>query len=206
MSYLSKSGQILFWVMTLGVALVSYRFFPLGLEQAFQGMSAHILERPLAFIMHISLAPVALIIGLFQFLPGLRSRRPALHRWSGRIYLLAVTVSGFAGLTMALASFDRPVAAVGFAGLAVFWLVTTGRAVQLAMGGRISDHRRWMIRSYALTLAAVTLRIYLPAFFVIGGMDYAEASNYVAWLCWAPNILLAEFILRLKPQWLPHSA
>ena len=196
MNIAGKTGLVLVWVGSLAIALISYRFLALGLEQAFPGLGGHISNRPLMFVLHISAAPIALAVGLFQFLPGLRSRRPALHRWSGRLYAMAILVSGFAGLVLAIQSPDRPVAAVGFGLLAVAWLGMTARAVQLARAGRIAEHRQWMIRSFALTFAAVTLRLYLPLFFFVGDMEYSEASNYVAWLCWVPNILVAEIYLR----------
>ena len=66
------------------------------------------------------------------------------------------------------------------------------------MAGRIAEHQRWMVRSYALTFAAVTLRLEMPFFFILGGMDYAEVSNYVAWLCWVPNLIIAELYLRRR--------
>ena len=196
MPKLKKIGTVLFWITTLAVALISWRFFALGLEQAFNGMLAHIQERQVAFVLHVFAAPIALAVGLFQFLPNLRTRRPHIHRWCGRLYAVAIATSGTAGLILALGSFDRPVAATGFMILALLWLGTTGRAVWLAMRGRIREHRRWMIRSWALTLAAVTLRIYLPFFFAVGQMEYAEASNYVAWACWVPNLIVAELYLR----------
>jgi uncharacterized membrane protein len=200
MSKLMKIGNVLFWVTTLAVALISWRFIALGLEQAFNGMLAHIQERQLAFILHVTAAPIALATGLFQFLPNIRSRRPHIHRWCGRLYAAAVATAGVAGLILALGSFDRPVAGTGFLILAVLWLGTTGRAVWLAIKGRIRQHRRWMIRSWALTLAAVTLRIYLPFLMGFGQMEYAEASNYVAWACWVPNLIVAELYLRKSRQ------
>jgi len=196
MRYLSGITKFLFWLTALAVAATSYRFLALGLETAFPSMLGHIADRGLVFLLHISASPIALVFGLFQFLPKLRKARPAVHRWSGRIYALAVLVGGLAGLLLSAGSLDRPVAAVGFGMLAVLWLGTTGQAVRLAMAGRIAEHRRWMIRSYALTFAAVTLRLALPFFFFLGGMDYAETSNYVAWLCWVPNLLVAEWYLR----------
>jgi len=71
-----KIRIILFWFLALSVALVSYRFLALGLERAFPVMLGHIAERNLSFILHISASPVALAVGLFQFLPKLRARRP----------------------------------------------------------------------------------------------------------------------------------
>ena len=52
-----------------------------------------------------------------------------------------------------------------------------------------------MVRSYALTLAAVTLRIYLPAS-QVAGVSFTIAYPVIAWLCWVPNLLLAQWFLR----------
>ena len=57
-----------------------------------------------------------------------------------------------------------------------------------------------MIRTNALTFAAVTLRLWLPAF-IASGADYIEAYTAVAWLSWVPNLLVAEWIVhRLQTQ------
>jgi len=196
MQYTAKFVYFLFWLTAIFVALVSYRFLALGLETAFPSMLGHITDRNLVFLVHIFASPVALVLGLFQFLPRLRKARPVLHRWSGRIYGLAVLTGGIAGLVLAAGSFERPIAALGFGALAILWLGVTAQAIRLAMAGRIAEHRRWMIRSYALTFAAVTLRLALPFFFYFGGLDYAETSNYVGWLCWIPNLIIAELYLR----------
>ncbi len=51
-----------------------------------------------------------------------------------------------------------------------------------------------MIRSYALTFAAVTLRIYLPLS-QIAGMPFDPAYQTISWLCWVPNLIVAEWII-----------
>jgi len=48
-----------------------------------------------------------------------------------------------------------------------------------------------MIRSWALTLSAVTLRLYLSAIPVLG-LDFVDAYRAISFLCWVPNLLLAE--------------
>lgn len=184
-------------ITTVLVALVSYRFLFLDLNVAFSGMEGHILERRTAFLAHIIAAPVCLLVGVLQFLPNLRRTMPAFHRWSGRLYGLAVLIGGLAGLYMASGPIGGPIAATGFATLSILWLGATGYAVWLAMNRKIGLHRRWMFRSFALSLAAVTLRLELPLFF-IAGMEYPEASRYVAWLCWIPNLLIVEWLLRWK--------
>jgi uncharacterized membrane protein len=198
LQYLPKITTFLLWLLSLGVALVSYRFLALGLEAAFPGMMNHIANRNLAFILHISASPVALVLGLFQFRPRLRSKYPGVHRWSGRIYAVAVLIGGLAGLVLAFGISDRPIAAFGFGTLSILWIGATARAVQLAMAGRMAEHQRWVYRSYALTFAAVTLRLILPFFIVLGDMEYSQASNYVGWISWVPNLLFIEFYLRRR--------
>jgi uncharacterized membrane protein len=187
-----RIAQPLTAILAVLVALMSFRFLALGLEPAFSVMRDHILNRETMFLIHVTLAPVALFLGPFQFMPRLRARRKTLHRWMGRVYALACILGGVAGLDMAINAIGGPVAGWGFGLLSVLWIGTTINAVRLAMQGDIANHRRWMIRSFALTFAAVTLRLQLP--FLIGsGMDYPAASLIVAWSCWIPNALFAEW-------------
>ncbi|MCI4665591.1 MAG: DUF2306 domain-containing protein [Neomegalonema sp.] len=179
------------------VALTSYRFIFLGVAPAFPGMPEHISDRTLYFIAHIVASPIALAAGAIQFWPKLRARRPALHRWVGRLYGIAILVGGVSGLGLALSAKGGDIAGAGFALLSVVWVLTTARAVQLAMQKRVAQHRAWMIRSFALTFAAVTLRLQLP-FFFIAGVDYAEASQWLAWSAWVPNLLVAEWMIRRR--------
>lgn len=186
--------QAVFWMLCLLIALASWRFLILGVELSMPFVAYHALERPVAFYLHIGFAPVALALLPFQFWQGLRRRRPAVHRWIGRGYGLAILLSGLGGLKMAFETTAGPVAGVGFGILALLWLGVTGRGIWLAIQGRIADHRRWMIRSGALTFAAVTLRLYLPLLFATLGEELGY--SLVAWACWVPNLLVAEWLLR----------
>lgn len=191
--------NLVFWtivVLSLAISLVSYRFVAMGLDAAFESMQDHITERPIALLLHVSFAPIALALSPFQMIIGLRARRPALHRWMGRITALAIVISALAGLVLAAGAFvDRPVAGLGFGLLSIFWITATLFAVYFAMIRDIDRHRRWMIRSFALTLAALTLRLQLPLIMGFGEIDYAAASQVVAWLCWVPNLIIAEYLL-----------
>ena len=177
------------------VALTAYRFVFLKLTLSFPEMLGHIDQRWLAFILHISASPLALALGAMQFFPRLRARKPELHRWVGRIYALAILTGGLSGLVIAFGAKGGIIVSLGFGLLSTLWIGTTVNAVRLAMAGRISEHRRWMIRSFSLTFAAVTLRLYLLGF-MSAGWGYTEASLYLAWICWVPNLMIAEIILR----------
>ena len=89
---------------------------------------------------------------------------------------------------------------MGFGMLALFWLYTTTNAYTSIRNRDIASHQKWMIRSYALCFAAVTLRIYLPIFLGLMGMEFVPAYKIIAWLCWGPNLVVAElFIVRKVP-------
>ncbi|MFS2153916.1 MULTISPECIES: DUF2306 domain-containing protein [unclassified Rhizobium] len=146
---------------------------------------------------HAAGAATALLLGPWQFLPGLRARWPSVHRWIGRLYAAGCASGGLAALVLATGLTTGPVAGAGFATLGLAWLATTCLAIREALSRRIASHRRWMIRSFALTLSAVTLRLYLPLSGALT-IDFPIAYPVIAWACWLPNLILAEVYLRLR--------
>lgn len=186
----------LFWFLSFGVALGSMRFLSGGVEQTMEFVAYHAVERKLAFFAHITLGPLALVLTPFQFSTRLRAARPKLHRWMGRIYGLAILLAGTGGLLMAINTQAGTMASLGFAGLALAWLSTTAIAIWYAVNRRIGLHQRWIMRSAALTLSAVTLRLWLPLMGATIGFEVGYP--YVAWLCWVPNLLVAEWLLRRR--------
>lgn len=148
------------------------------------------------FYLHIMLGGLALLTGWSQFLKKFRSKNLRTHRLLGKVYMISVLISGISGFYIAIYAEGGIVAKAGFAGLAISWLFTTVRAFLNVKKGNIEAHKQWMIRSYALTFAAVTLRIWLPMFQYGFGMDFISAYVIIAWLCWVPNLLWAEWKVR----------
>lgn len=159
-------------------------------------------ERPIATIAHFAGSALALAIGGFQLNSRLRVRFIGAHRWLGRLYVLGVALGGFSGVLLALHASGGAIAQLGFGLLAVSWLGCTLGAYWYIRAGNSGAHRRWMIRSFALTFAAVTLRIYLPAS-QITGIPIELAYPAISWLAWVPNLLIAEFLVRRAPGVLP---
>ena len=153
---------------------------------------------PVAAVLHLAGAAVALAVGPFQLNARLRARFLSVHRWMGRSYVVGVLLGGLGGLTLATMAQTGLAARVGFGLLAVLWLTATGMAYRHIRARNESMHRRWMIRSYALTFAAVMLRIYLPLSQVYG-IPFEPAYQTIAWLCWVPNLIVAEWLI-LRPS------
>ena len=139
---------------------------------------------------------IAAVIGPFQLITKLRTSWPKVHVWTGRTYLLAVLAGGLAGLYFAPMSTAGLVGSVGFTSLALFWLYSGAQAYIAIRRGNVQQHRRWMLRNYALTFGAATLRIELPLLIVFGGLTFLAAYTVVAWLSWVPNWLIVEAWLR----------
>jgi len=155
---------------------------------------AQIDRAALALFLHITASVAALLIGPLQLLPRIRARHIAIHRWMGRVYVTMVALGGIAGLVMAPFAYGGIVSASGFGALALAWLGTTALGLKSIREGAVAEHRRCMLRSYALTMAGVMLRIYLPIAMVAGAI-FEPAYHLIAWLCWVPNLLLAELWL-----------
>jgi hypothetical protein len=104
-------------------------------------------------------------------------------------------ISGLAAYPVALGTVAGPIASAGFAGLATAWLATTFLAFHAIRHRRIAAHRRWMVRSFALALSAVTLRalLLMPVFWPLEFMPFYRLSSWAGWL---GNLLLAELWLR----------
>jgi uncharacterized membrane protein len=195
------AGFVALILLSLGVAayaIAVYGFLPLG-AAVHPDMRATFEAQRAGIYAHIFASVVALALGPFQFSAKLRARHLALHRWSGRLYLgLGVLVGGLAALFMAAHAFGGLAARLGFACGAVVWLYTGWRAYTAIRARDIVSHRRWMVRNFAVTFAAVTLRLWLPAS-MISGIPFELAYPAIAWLCWAPNLLLAELLFNRRP-------
>lgn len=177
------------------VALASYRYlFDRGPVPP--GVAANRHVHPW-LIVHATSAATALLCGPFQFVRRIRLRYPAWHRATGRVYVAGCMVGGISALFLAAGISTGPVAGAGFAALGSAWMATTAIALRKVLTGRLAEHRQWMIRSFALTLSAVTLRLYLPLSAMLG-VDFVLAYRAIAWLCWLPNLAAAEWLIRRK--------
>jgi hypothetical protein len=189
-------GTIFFYLLAFGVAgyaVVAYGFMPLG-SLVHPDMKLNFIAHQAGIYTHVFASLVALTLSPFQFSDRLRRTRPQLHRLMGRIYLgLGVVVGGLSGLYMAVFAFGGWVGQLGFAGLALGWLFTGLRAFQAIRSGAVQEHRKWIIRNVALTWAAVSLRIYLPLS-MVAGITFELAYPAIAWLCWVPNLCVAEIV------------
>lgn len=204
--------QTAFAFLTVGAlftALIVSRYFTLNPEVYFPEQRETYEAHTTALLLHVGGGIVAILLGPFQFVPALRKRFLRAHRISGRIYALGCVVSAIAGLIMATRAFGGFAAGAGFASLAIVWLITITLAVTRARQRKIPQHREWMIRSFALTLAAFSLRMILMSHSIASAQEwtslpYIDMYRATAWLCWVPNLFIAEWYINATRKSVSH--
>lgn len=150
----------------------------------------------IAFFIHVYASMWVLFAGFTQFSKRLLKQQPRLHRTLGYIYVVDVLlITGPAGLLMGFYANGGLPSRIAFVVLAILWIFCTAMAFVKAKQKDFKAHRNYMIRSYALTLSALTLRAWKYAItnsFELPPMDVYRA---VAWLGWVPNLLFAEWLI-----------
>jgi uncharacterized membrane protein len=160
-----------------------------------------------AFYAHITFSALALAIGPVQFLTGLRRRRPRVHRWIGRVFMVSVAIGSVASFIMAFFNSEAINGFFGFGTLAVLWGYTAWRGWRAIRVGDHLSHQAWMIRCFALTYAGVTLRVWLGLLIgvqLLGGSTadgqaiFDTAYAVLPFLSWLPNLVVGELLVRRR--------
>ncbi len=186
-----------FMAIVIGLYPALYLAIP-GKFGLLQSKPETLLKSPLwsaAFYTHILFGGLALLVGWPQFSLRLRTKRPGLHRNLGRIYIVAAVLSAVSGMYIGLFANGGIISSLGFVSLGIIWACTTAMAYIRIRQREVRQHQLWMVYSYAACCAAITLRLWLPLLVMLTG-DFYKAYTIVAWLCWAPNMLVAYFLCK----------
>lgn len=183
------------WLMveiTLHYVPVSTDVAFLRIKQDYIGMAHY----QVAFFVHVFTAIAVLPAGLTQFSKYIRKHFRNLHRGAGYIYAVAVVLlAGPSGFVIGIYANGGLSSQIAFCLLATLWIYFTIKAVQTIRSKRVAEHRRWMIRSFALALSAITLRAW--KFAIVAAFEPRPMDVYivVAWLGWVLNLVVAEVII-----------
>ncbi|WP_291908366.1 DUF2306 domain-containing protein [Chitinophaga sp. CB10] len=163
-------------------------------------MAWHVKPWRLSFYIHVFVSTIVLITGVLQFSNYLLQRYPKIHRSLGKTYAVVVIfISGPSGLVMAFYANGGMAARISFVLLSVLWIGVTVIGWRRALQRLWDAHQQWMLRSYALTLSALTLRFYV---YLMGALHMQlhprTAYVMVSWLSWTVNLLLAEIYIQYQ--------
>ncbi|MGV3630011.1 MAG: DUF2306 domain-containing protein [Bacteroidota bacterium] len=151
-----------------------------------------------SFYVHVFSSAFVIISGLLQFNRWTIRSYPKIHKVSGYVYVSCLLlISGPGALIMSLYANGGFWPQLSFTLLSVLWIGFTLYALILVYKKRYVDHGNWLLRSYALTLSAVTLRFYLMIFdFLDVPLGPIESYTIVAYASWIPNLIFAEILIR----------
>ena len=146
---------------------------------------------------HVFTSLIALAIGPFLLSRKIRNKNRERHKQIGKVYYCCVLFGGLTGLYLAFEATGGIISTLGFGFLSIFWIITAVVALYKIKQRQVKQHRKWMIRNYSLAFAGVTLRIWLLIFVLIAGIEnYQTSYIIISWLCWLPNLLIAEFYVK----------
>lgn len=158
--------------------------------------------------LHVVFGSVAMVTCCLQVWPWFRARYPRAHRVVGRVYVFGGCLpSGLLGLVVGVATPWGPVTMASDVLLALLWLGFTLAGWRMARQRRFADHRRWMVRSFALTMSIITNRLYSVLFLILllpqlettfhgdEALMGSTAASLSAWLGWVLPLLVAEWWL-----------
>jgi len=202
---LARVGFGLMLATAVAVALWSERFvavFAGAWPFIDSGIREVVFAFPVRALTHMLIAPLALLLGPFQFIASLRARAPRVHRYVGRIYVGSCVIAGVTGFATALHASGGPVASWGFGTLAVLWVASSLGGIYAAIRRKFELHRLLMALSYGMTFGAVTLRLQIPVGFMLGYSSYPQMSVWLAYTSWLPNVcaVLVYFAIKARAR------
>lgn len=151
-----------------------------------------------SFYTHVFSSTFIILSGLVQFNRYMIYKKPKIHKVSGYIYIsLLLLISGPSALVMSLYANGGLPAQISFVLLTLTWIICTAISFYSILKRKIEIHGNWLLRSYALTLSAVTLRFYAYLFDVFN-VPIRPTETYIllTWISWIPNLIIAEFMIK----------
>jgi hypothetical protein len=189
---------ILFFTAVMVTKILPYMTFERAVN--FLGTkSDEVLDRPyfmVAFYVHITSSVLAIGGGVFQFFPAISRSYPKVHILIGKIYVASILLlAAPSGLIIAAFANGGFPSKVGFTLQCFVWWATTYAAWRAIMRKNWEEHAAMMIRSYAVTLAAMSLRTESYALVYLFGTKPMETYLTVTWLSWVGNYFMAEVLI-----------
>jgi uncharacterized membrane protein len=146
---------------------------------------------------HLAGGALTILLGLVQFLTQWPRAYPHLHRWTGRIYITGMLIA-CVGATGLIGTSPAPFTIrAAFAAVALAWLTTALIGMIAIRGGRVSSHRRWMVRNYLVTLSPIAFRALIK---VPGMMELGPPPVMIPillWSSWLFPLLICQCVYRI---------
>lgn len=156
--------------------------------------------------LHFAMGGIILVLGSIQLIDAVRVRYSALHRWIGRIYVVASMIAAAGGLTFIVmrGTIGGTVMNIGFAGYGLLMLLCGIQTYRHARRRRIEQHRAWALRLYALAIGSWLYRMDYGFWLLLAdGLGHLNSfrgpfDRVMAFFFYLPNLLVAEVFIRSR--------
>lgn len=187
-------------IATLVVFEVPLRYLLSPIIYKNEPLAAHFFENfylgnNLLLFAHICFAIPAILFGPVLFYAPLRAKRPDWHRFLGKIYVIGCLLSAVTVIPLALHNHGGPRAQLGFTVMGCLWFTITYFAYTAAIHQDFVAHRRWMLRSYAMTLAFIHVNLTYKYFMLYDVLSAEGAKIFQSMVSWMFNLFIVEFYL-----------
>ncbi|MDI9309934.1 MAG: DUF2306 domain-containing protein [Limnohabitans sp.] len=179
--------------------LITLQYIPYNTDVAFLRIKQDVVIHDyykIAFFTHVYTSIFLMLLGAFQFIVSVNRKTRVFHKWSGRIYAIIILfLSGPSGLIMAYHANGGWIAKTAFIILSLLWMYFTALSVIYAMRNKLQEHKKFAIRGFALTLSAISLRLFKFLIVFLFDLQSMDAYRIVAWLGWTFNLIIAEYLI-----------
>jgi len=163
----------------------------------------------LAFAAHVLIAAIVTFAGALQLVPQIRARVIGVHRWNGRLFLLASMTAAASGLYMIWVRGSRANTIAGLATsldaiLILAFAVMAWRAVRAR---RIDAHRRWALRTWIAASGIWFQRIGIFGWTTFHQAPVGMTNRFDGWFdlswafaCYLLPLAILEAYLRVRER------
>ncbi len=184
-----------FWLMLK----ITLQYIPIKNDAAFLAIKQsyiHLIHYRVAFFVHVFSAIFVLLAGFTQFSKKIRTKFPVIHKRMGWLYVLVtLLLAGPSGFIIGIYANGGISSKIAFCLLSVLWIFFTALSLLKIIKKQVLSHRKWMIRSFALALSAITLRAWKYILVALFHPKPMDVYQIVAWLGWTLNLVIAELII-----------
>lgn len=182
---------------------ITFKYFPVSSTSAFlqikQTEVTQIPEYLYFFYIHVFSAIFCLLAGFTQFTATILNKFPTLHKNIGKLYVFVILFfAAPSGFFIGLFANGGIYSKISFILLSVLWFYFTLKAIFYIKNRNIKAHQKFMLRSFALTLSAITLRFWKVILVYLFALPPMDLYQIIAWLGWIPNLLLVEYYIIKK--------
>jgi uncharacterized membrane protein len=194
--FLKISYYLSLGYFTYLMVLITLQYVPIDFDVAFLRIKQEEISKvhyQYSFFIHVYSSIIVLIIGIPQFSSYIRKKYALIHKNFGKIYIIIILIfTSPSGLIMAFYANGGPVSQIAFSLLSVLWFIFTYKAYQYAVQKKWHQHRNFMLRSFALTLSAISLRLFKWIIASSIALPPMDTYRIVAWAGWVVNLIIIE--------------